>query len=245
VSGESPLPDDSEPVAGRTSDAPQLIGAQAYPVIPRTIRAWNTPPKIRKLLERLDINRDSEWVWMTTADRLSPELPRFSVDDGGPRRYVPLDPDDAKAFEEFTLEMLGIRLDEGDPIYGRLSFPEDRPTDVRYIRVRWQRSVLYAEYTATKREHGVAIHGAHLRHSAEERERAWDAVGLIFKGPERGRPSGSKRGSKQAHWRGRAQAIGEPAARAEYNTAEPRVAGRYKWWDSNILRWMRRQKHHQ
>jgi hypothetical protein len=41
------------------------------------------------------------------------------------------------------------------------------------------------------------------------------------------------------------QAIGEPAARVEYNATEPRVKGRYTWWDSNIMRWLRRQKHHQ
>jgi len=177
--------------------------------------------EILPILERLGIDRYDPWVWVTTKDRLSPELPRFRVHDGGPRRYVPLDDGLAAASEGYSLEMLGIRLAGGDRVYGLRWEWEGYPTDVRYIRVRWKRSVLSVEYTATKRERDAAIRGCQWGHDAEDREMAWKAMDLIFKGLQRGAPR-RKRGPRDPErhrkWE-RIQQIGYEAAKAEHYAA--------------------------
>jgi hypothetical protein len=157
-------------------------------------RAANTPPEVLALLKRLEIDWYSSWVWMTTKDRRSPELPRFRVNDGGPRRYVPLHPEDAKAFEEYSIEILGMRIAPTDLPYGLLQVWEEQRVDVRYMRVQWQQSVLYAEYTATRREgQTAAIRGAHLAHAKADRDKAWAALDLVFNGIQRGRPGNARR----------------------------------------------------
>jgi hypothetical protein len=238
---DSSLPDDFE-LVGRSVGETQATCKVAEPPID-PVRARNTPPQIFGLLERLGIDRFRDpWVWMTTKDRLSPELPRFRVHDGGPRRYVLLEDEDVAAFDGYSLEMLGIRLaDESDPYYGLHQFWEGHPTDVRFIRARWQRSVLYAEFTATKSEKDAAIRGCHLHHEDKDRKRAWAAMGLIFRGLQRGAPTGKRgprSGGEVERWVQRVRQIGETLARAEFK-AETEVgrgawSARYQWWHRNV-----------
>ena len=97
--------------------------------------------------------------------------------------------------------------------------------------------MLYAEFTATKRKKDAAIHGAHLEHSAEDRERAWAAMGLIFKGLKPAGAPKRKRGPRDPErrewWLLAQQMVGWDApARAEHKKA----GGKY-------LEWKRIQRH--
>ena len=198
------------------------------------------------LLERLGIRQDAPWIWMTTDGPITPEHARWRINGFFPEQHIPFDPDLTGAFANFSLELLGVVLKEDDPRYGLPYSLTDQPLDVRFIRTRWQRSVLYVQYTATEHKQDVAIHGAFLKRRAKDRAKdrakVWAARDLIITGLQPGRPPEAT-GNKQAHWRARVTAIGEPAARVEYYRAEPRGPGRYDWWDNNILRWLRRQKH--
>jgi len=224
---DSPLPDDFELAVRRARDA-HPAGAPADPPADLTDRAAHTPPEISGLLDRLGIGRDDPWVWMTTAGRVSPELPRVRVNDGGPRRYVLLNDGLTTAFDGYSLELLGIRLMKGDRCYGLRQVWEGQPVDVRYMRVRWQRSVLYAEFTATRRERDAAIHGAHLKHTAEDREKAWAAMDVIFQGLQRGAPRGKRgpRDPERRRWWEQAQVIGWDPARDEHRSK----GGTYAEW---------------
>lgn len=148
-----------------------------------------------------------------------------------------MDPEDAAAFDGYSLERLGIRLAEGDRYYGLLQEWEGYPVDVRYVRVRWQRSPLYAEYTASTREHDAAIRGVHWQHNDEDRKRAWKARDLIFRGLPRGAPRGKRgpqKGSDVERWVQLGQEIGEGPARAKFKAATPTGRGEweraYQWW---------------
>ena len=172
---------------------------------------------------------------MTTEGTVTAEHARLRVNDGGPSWYDPLYPQDIRTFEGYSFEMLGIRLaDEAAPYYGLRQLWSGPPTDVRYVQVCWKRSVLYAEFTATKRKKDAAIHGAHLEHSAEDRERAWAAMGLIFKGLKRGLRRGREGTAdpERREWWLLAQTVGWDAARAEHKKA----GGKY-------LEWKRIQRH--
>lgn len=239
---DSPLPDDSELAVRRARDAHPGGGSARAPAA-LTDRAAHTPPEIFGLLDQLGIGRDDPWVWMTTAGRVSPERPRFRVNDGGPRRYVPLHPEDAKAFDGYSLVLLGIRLRDGDPYRGLLQFWEDQPVDVRYMRVRWQGSALYAEYTTVGRKRDAAIRGAHLKHKPEDRKRAWHALDLIFKGL-RGAPEGPRRGGDIERWVERAEKVGEKQAQAEHKAelGPMYTAADNRWWDRSVRHHLKKRR---
>lgn len=79
--------------------------------------------------------------------------------------------------------------------------------------------------------------------SEREVEAVWKARTLAFSAKARlGRPEGPTRGSDQERWRALAERIGLPAAKAQYDAATPRQAGRSRWWQDNVARPLRRQK---
>jgi hypothetical protein len=187
-------------------------------------RAWNTPPKIRKLLERLEINRHGGWVWITTDGPVSPEHARYRIDDGRERRELPLLEADVEQWDGYSFDLIGLRVDWpsikahiGDGSWGDgpvMNWGEGFDVVVRYMRAQWHRkveipntdtyrhrpSVLFAEYVVSNRGGGrldrdAVIRGCHRWHLAEDRDRAWDAMNMILEGPRRGAPKG-KRGPR-------------------------------------------------
>jgi len=214
------------------------------------------------LLQRLNIDRDDPWVWVSTSGPVSKEGPaQFHVDAGDIVLDIPLTDSDREHWDGYSYEMLGLRVNLAfvkmqDEVWGWnggtiVCWGDDLYVDAMYQRVRYQQSILCAEYVIEK--HGIpdaSIRGAMLKHSKSDRVKAWGAMDLLLKGPRQGRPPGPKRGTDAAYWLGRVailggDILGQPLARAEYYASTPRTKGRYPWWNDNVLRTIRRKRQRQ
>jgi hypothetical protein len=231
-------------------------------------------PKIRhatveqgNLLHRLGIALDEPWVGISTDGPVSAQHARWRIDTGTEELYDPLPESTREQWDGFGHDAVGLRLTSPPDV---LQLWDVRDSDgpvqewadglylrVRYQRIRYQQSVLFAELTYDDQGRAdIAIRGAHLEPSRWDREMAWKAVdgfspvGLL---PLPGRPMGPTKGSDAALWLARVDAhggveVGDPgerAARAEYYAQTPRGLDRYKWWNDNILRTLRRRKQRQ
>jgi hypothetical protein len=193
----------------------------------------------RDLLLQVGIDLDEPWVWITTDGAVTPEHAHWRVDARRSESVIPMDDEARARWEGFEYVAVGRQVDpavislyaEGGPMVGSQTFlaqwGDDLYVTLRYQRVTPNGSVLYAELVTGARRRGT-IEGAHLKHKASDRAKAWNAMDLLLQGPRPGRPEGRRgpRDPERRRWYLRARDIGWKEARAEHKKA----GGTYAEW---------------
>ena len=189
----------------------------------------------RDLLIRLGIEIGERWAWISTDGIVTAEHARWRYDTGGEDLLIPLTDAERSKWAGFGYDALGRVWDmpSADGWYTQWG-------DDLYVRMRWQRvtfddSPLYVELTDGA-ERDAAIRGAHRRHRAKDRKRAWAGLGLLLK--FRGRPTGPVKGGEADRWVQRGLEIGYSSAYTEFKAETPPGRGawdaRYQWWYRHV-----------